>query len=322
MAPLSEFRKDEKKGKNQRIRWHTVNEVHWNPDKIVYPCKEAKDRVRYKIIDPTPNITAHSATGDVPDADLLSAGKDGKTRTYSDTVDGDIFKNRGDAVATDTESKVVLDEPSAPRILPEDVPVVEPADVSSSVTTDKKKNKGGRPKKSYPRLTVRPDGMKEPRAKGRRPWYYEEDVWDSMSEATKDEFHKKYCEEVHADKEKCPENYPLIYPPAAMVGVQRWRYLKRKVVEGCCAEDSRMGQPRFFGKDCEVVRITEKDDARSEKGLNKALAACGSRTLVWISIPCIGGSRFQYVNKRRPGGMKRLRGRWKIFNAIFKKTVT
>ena len=136
----------------------------------------------------------------------------------------------------------------------------KPKDISSNVTKDTKK-KAGRPKKSYPRRAVMPDGTKLPRAEGRRPWYYDKDVWDSMSEATKDELHRKYCEEIHADKEECPENYPLIYPPAAMVGVQRWRYLKRKFVEWCCAEDSRMGQPRFFGKDCEVVRITENDDA-------------------------------------------------------------
>ena len=96
--------------------------------------------------------------------------------------------------------------------------------------------------------------------------------------------------------------------------------MKRRIVEWCCSNNSRIGQPRFYGNDCDVIRITEDDDARSMKGLKKALDACNSKTLLWISIPCIGGSAFQRINKWKPGGMKRLKGHQRIFRAIFKKT--
>lgn len=46
-----------------------------------------------------------------------------------------------------------------------------------------------------------------------------------------------------------------------------------------------------MNNDVKVVRIIEEDDATTKEGLQKAMASItGSNTLLWIAIPCTGGS--------------------------------
>ena len=91
---------------------------------------------------------------------------------------------------------------------------------------------------------------------------------------------------------------------------------KRTIVEFCCGNNSKMGDPKNCPSDCGVVRLTLDDDVTTEKGLSKARTAVKDRNcLLWGSIPCIGGSAWQWVNRRLPGGMKRLRAHRKKWRA-------
>jgi hypothetical protein len=72
---------------------------------------------------------------------------------------------------------------------------------------------------------------------------------------------------------------------------------KRRIVEFCCGEDSRIG--RLAPEDCDVIRLTIDDDVTTPAGLAKAIAAVsvpGLPTLLFGSMPCIGGSVLQQTN--------------------------
>ena len=95
--------------------------------------------------------------------------------------------------------------------------------------------------------------------------------------------------------------------------------IKRTIVEFCCGENSKMGDPVNCPIDTEVVRLTIKDDVSTEAGLNKARAAVGEpNCMLWSSIPCTGGSPWQWVNRRLKGGLKRLRAHRKKWKDIWR----
>ena len=72
---------------------------------------------------------------------------------------------------------------------------------------------------------------------------------------------------------------------------------KRRIVEFCCGRDSRIGRRAPAG--CEVIRLTIEDDLTTDAGLEKALRAVGDLrvpTLLFGSLPCKGGSSWQFIN--------------------------
>ena len=70
-----------------------------------------------------------------------------------------------------------------------------------------------------------------------------------------------------------------------------------------------------------VVRITLDDDAGSISGLRKACTHVKhKKTLIWSASPCVGGSAWNFVNKGKPGGMKRFRRHRQEWNRIWKRT--
>ena len=79
----------------------TLKEVHRFPDKpIKFPCKEAKDAVRYKVTTPTSNTVGHQSAEDIPESDKLADGKDGTVKTYSDEISPVLKIRDEDKVAT------------------------------------------------------------------------------------------------------------------------------------------------------------------------------------------------------------------------------
>ena len=71
-----------------------------------------------------------------------------------------------------------------------------------------------------------------------------------------------------------------------------------------------------------VVRITEKDDATTQQGLDKAMKAItGENTLLWISIPCTGGCSWQNVNEVRWNCASLIRRHWKLLRRIWANTI-
>ena len=79
------------------------------------------------------------------------------------------------------------------------------------------------------------------------------------------------------------------------------------IIEICCSEDSLLGRVDGpYGSDCHVVRVTEKMDLNSYKTrrdlleVAKGFAKRGVPILVWVSLPCTGGSTWTFVNLTIP----------------------
>jgi hypothetical protein len=97
---------------------------------------------------------------------------------------------------------------------------------------------------------------------------------------------------------------------------------KRIVVEVCCGPNSLLGEiARKECKDCSVYCITEHDDFRSENTLNRCISLCKPGTLVFLSLPCTGGSRWYNINKHKPGGIKRHKAHVRLFRQLLSKGV-
>ena len=79
--------------------------------------------------------------------------------------------------------------------------------------------------------------------------------------------------------------------------------VERRIVEFCCSSESKIGDQANHGDHkCHVVRITEKEDGTSRKGKRYAIKACKGRnpTLLWSSIPCVAGCRYNIdINRHK-----------------------
>ena len=83
----------------------------------------------------------------------------------------------------------------------------------------------------------------------------------------------------------------------------------RMLIELCTNEDSKLGESTQSSEGCLVVRVTIKHDLTTERGVQFVLqvisAWCSHRRLIgakvclllWISIPCTGGSPWNRQNK-------------------------
>ena len=91
-------------------------------------------------------------------------------------------------------------------------------------------------------------------------------------------------------------------------------------MEFCCGEESLIGQ--MAPDDCEVVRLTIKDDLTTQSGLAKALRAVTDTdlpVLLWVALPCTGGSPYQHLNWHRgPKTRSKIKAHWAIFRALWK----
>ena len=97
----------------------------------------------------------------------------------------------------------------------------------------------------------------------------------------------------------------------------------RVIVEICCGKDSRIGRIGKELKDCQVIRITEEEDFRLPSTVSHAARFAKSRrSMVFISLPCTGGTPWQHINKKRPGGMTKWRKHMKLFYELWKSVDT
>ena len=83
--------------------------------------------------------------------------------------------------------------------------------------------------------------------------------------------------------------------------------VKRVIIEICGSEDSLLGGVDGpHGSDCHVVRVTERLDLNSYRTrrdlleVAKGYAKRGVPILVWVSLPCAGGSTWTFVNLTIP----------------------
>ena len=89
--------------------------------------------------------------------------------------------------------------------------------------------------------------------------------------------------------------------------------IKRLIVEVCCSSESLLGQiaTKEF-KDCHVARITEEYDlnkSSTRKDVISLAKSCSKHNipvLVWVSLPCTGGSSWSHVNLTLPGNREKV----------------
>ena len=77
------------------------------------------------------------------------------------------------------------------------------------------------------------------------------------------------------------------------------------------------------------MRCSLKDDVTSNAGLKRAIEGVSKRgCLLWASMPCIGGSPWQHINRHKPGGLERLDAHitgwykiWTAFRAVARECI-
>jgi hypothetical protein len=91
----------------------------------------------------------------------------------------------------------------------------------------------------------------------------------------------------------------------------------RTVLELCCEEGSRMG--RQAPRSCTVKRFTKSVDLTSAEGVAEAILAAENspNCLIWIAVPCTGGSSFQRINAKFKSHRIRMRRHRQLFDALW-----
>ena len=83
--------------------------------------------------------------------------------------------------------------------------------------------------------------------------------------------------------------------------------ITRHIVEFCTSENSKIGGKRYIRNGCSVLWCSIKDDVTINAGLKRALGGVSKLgCLLWASMPCIGGSPWQHINRHKPGGLEKL----------------
>ena len=106
----------------------------------------------------------------------------------------------------------------------------------------------------------------------------------------------------------------------------------RVLIEFCCGPDSKLGdRSRKFSKDCSVIRCTEERDVTSRSNRmdirNEVIRAIECSTvqpcpvLIWISIPCTGGTTWSYVNLQHESAKLKVEYHRHVFEKIWSSMV-
>jgi hypothetical protein len=103
------------------------------------------------------------------------------------------------------------------------------------------------------------------------------------------------------------------------------RGMNRTIIEFCCGPDSKLGQERAASKGCNVIRVTETEDATTEECCKRLIGQIRNLRLrdgdhpifLFASIPCTDGSAWQNLNRKKPGGEARLAYHRRIFRKIW-----
>ena len=107
-------------------------------------------------------------------------------------------------------------------------------------------------------------------------------------------------------------NYSII-----KLAIKKTDYVKRNIVEFCCGGSSKIGQSKYQRDGCIATTFTLGDDVTTNQGLYQAIEAVRSEhCLLWASIPCTGGSPWQSINVKKPGGPEHIETKKGLFNKI------
>jgi hypothetical protein len=102
-----------------------------------------------------------------------------------------------------------------------------------------------------------------------------------------------------------------------------YKAFNRVLLEVCCGKDSLMSSHTEFSERCICVRLTERHDLTTAIGLRRGCDALNLADflklpiLVWISIPCTGGSSWQRINKvKGPDTEEKIRKHRELFDKL------
>ena len=92
-----------------------------------------------------------------------------------------------------------------------------------------------------------------------------------------------------------------------------------------CSSTSKLGIEAARRGDCELFRVTENEDLIKSSTVEFIKSLLHKPyTLLWVSLPCTGGSPWQNINKKKPGGfmkwkrnVRRFRQLWRSMENIF-----
>ena len=90
-------------------------------------------------------------------------------------------------------------------------------------------------------------------------------------------------------------------------------------MEVCCHEESKLSESRKVSEGCHVLQFTEKNDlfdADVRKEIARQVNDFDGEVLVWVSIPCTGGTSWSYVNLKHPSAAAKVRRHVKVFHGL------
>jgi RNA:NAD 2'-phosphotransferase (TPT1/KptA family) len=94
----------------------------------------------------------------------------------------------------------------------------------------------------------------------------------------------------------------------------------RIIIEYCCSPESKIGEHTRWSNKCLVYRITEQDDATKDSTISKIKDIIHNSlvpVLLFASMPCTGGSPWQNINAKKPGGQRRILNHKTLFNKLW-----
>ena len=103
-------------------------------------------------------------------------------------------------------------------------------------------------------------------------------------------------------------------------GGENRKSYNRIIIEFCCGPKSKLGTPTTWSKDCLVIRITEELDATKQSTLQYVLHTIRTANvpvMLFVAIPCTGGSPWQNINSKKPGGLRRMLKHKQLFNKLW-----
>ena len=92
------------------------------------------------------------------------------------------------------------------------------------------------------------------------------------------------------------------------------------MVEICTSDDAVLGQETKQSEGCKKLRITKQIDFTKKSGVEAACNAIyGPYDVVFMSLPCVGGCPWNYVNAiKGPEAVRRIRGYWALFGVLWR----
>ena len=95
----------------------------------------------------------------------------------------------------------------------------------------------------------------------------------------------------------------------------------RCIIEVCSGEDSKLGDvSRSTAAGCQVSRFTPNNDFNQSENGRKAVdfASRFQHVLIWASLPCTGGTPWNFINNKIPSARKKVANHRKLFNVLWK----